>query len=94
MSTSKRPIASLRKQATTMDNTHHARVMDLCPRCGVRINASGTSIREMAVNAVCAGVLFAILVPIFPISEQWFERTSQRVFDHMIWREPIERWEQ
>ena len=46
----------------------------------------------MLLNAVCAGVLLAILVPAFYVSEEWLERVSQRVVDPMIWREPIESW--
>jgi hypothetical protein len=94
MWTSKGVIASLGKQVTTMGNAHDAKVIGRCPRCGAGTNASRVSIREMAVNAVCAAALLAILVPIFSISAQWLERTSQGVLGHMIWREPIERWNQ
>ena len=36
---------------------------------------------------------FVILVPVWFIAERWFEQHSQRVLDHMIWREPSGPWD-
>jgi len=92
MSASKRDIASLRKEATNTGKTLQTEVNDACPLRRGQSQASQLSIWEMLLNAVCAGVLLAILVPAFYVSEEWLERVSQRVVDPMIWREPIESW--
>jgi hypothetical protein len=57
-------------------------------------NAPRLSIHEVLVNSVCVAVLLAILVPAVWFAEQWLERAGQRAVDRMIWREPIESWNQ
>ena len=92
MGTLKRDIASRRKEATITVEAQQIEAHDACPLCGGRARSSRPSIREMLLNTVCAGILVAILIPAFWLSEQWLERAGQRAVDHMFWREPIESW--
>jgi hypothetical protein len=45
-------------------------------------------------NLVRASLLLAIAVLAAWATEQWVERQSHKVMDRMIWREPIESWNQ
>jgi hypothetical protein len=47
----------------------------------------------MVVNIVCVGLVLVILVPVWFMTERWLEEQSQRVLDHMIWREPSGPWD-
>jgi hypothetical protein len=51
------------------------------------------TLREIVVNIVRVGLVLVILVPVWFIAERWFEQHSQRVLDHMIWREPSGPWD-
>jgi hypothetical protein len=72
--------------------TQSSEVNERCRLCGRVENVARRSTREVLLNAVCAIVLLAILVPAFWFSEEWLERAGQRAVDHMFWREPIESW--
>ena len=65
---------------------------DACPRCGMKINTARPALWEMVVNIVCAGFLLVTLVPVWFMTERRLEQQSQRVLDHMIWREPSDPW--
>jgi hypothetical protein len=66
---------------------------DVCPCCGAKVYASRTTAGNIALIVVCSVLLLAIAVPVGWATEQWMERQSQRVFDHMmILHEPIENW--
>jgi len=69
-------------------------VTEICPLCGRTSNAPRLSIREVPLNVVGVVVLLSILVPAFWFAKQWLERAGQRAVDHLIWREPIESWNQ
>jgi hypothetical protein len=47
----------------------------------------------MVVNIVCVGLVLVILVPAWFMTERWLEQQSQRVLDHMIWRDPSGPWD-
>ena len=89
-----RATTSLRKKSTISGKAQQSEVNELCPLCGRMSNPPRLSIREVLLNVVCAAVLLAILVPVVWFAEQWLERASQRAVDRMIWREPIENWNQ
>ena len=76
------------------DPVQQSEVNEICPLRGGVSNPPRLSIREVLLNVVCAAVLLAILVPVVWFAEQWLERASQRTVDRMIWREPIETWNQ
>ena len=65
---------------------------EVCPRCGAQITQSRVSFREMAVTALCGCLLLAILVPACWMTEQWIERQSVRIFDRLVWHEPLDGW--
>jgi hypothetical protein len=90
----KRVTTSQRREPTIMGEVQRSEVNEVCPQCGRRSNAPRLSIREVLLNSVCVAVLLAILVPAVWFAEQWLERASQRAVDRMIWREPIESWNQ
>jgi len=83
------------KRWTKSRKTEDTAGNDVCPRCGRKIYASRTTARDIALAILCSVLLLAIAVPVVWATEQWMERQSQRVLDHMmIWREPIESWNQ
>jgi hypothetical protein len=47
---------------------------------------------EITVSAVCIILVLAALVPTWCFAKQWLEQRSQRVFNQMIWRDPLESW--
>jgi hypothetical protein len=59
----------------------------------MRTNIARLALREMVVNIVCVGLVLVILVPAWFTTERWLEQRSQRVLDHMIWREPSGPWD-
>jgi hypothetical protein len=59
----------------------------------MKTNTAPPALREMVVNIVCVGLVLVILVPVRFITERWLEQHSQRVLDHMIWREPSGPWD-
>jgi hypothetical protein len=62
---------------------------DACPRCGMGTNTARPALREMVIDIVCVGLVLVILVPVWFMTERRLEQHSQRVLDHMIWREPF-----
>ena len=51
--------------------------------------------KDVAVTILCSILLLAIAISTAWATEQWMERASQKVARHlMIWREPIESWNQ
>ena len=63
-----------------------------CPRCGFPIASSRMSLREMALNLICGCMLLSILIPVGLLAEHWVEDVGHRLVEHMVWREPVERW--
>jgi hypothetical protein len=66
--------------------------IDVCPRCGTQVAPSRVSIREMAVTVLCGGLLLSILIPACWLAQQWVERQDERMFERMIWHEPLDSW--
>lgn len=51
--------------------------------------------KDVAVTVLCSILLLGIAIPAAWATEQWMERESQKLVRHMmIWREPIESWNQ
>jgi len=51
--------------------------------------------KDIAITILCSILLLATAIPAFWATEQWMEREGQKVVNHMmIWREPIESWNQ
>jgi hypothetical protein len=79
------------------ERAQEASVSELCSYCGARIRmaekAQNTA-RELALQVVCVCLVLATIIPIFGFTEHWFEQQGQRVFSRMIWREPVESWNQ
>jgi hypothetical protein len=68
---------------------------DACPCCGARVYTSRTTAKDVAVTVLCSALMLAIAIPAAWATEQWMERASQKVVNHMmIWWEPIESWNQ
>lgn len=67
---------------------------DRCSKCGVPITSSRMSLREMAVNLICGCLLLSILIPAGLLAGHWMEDASHRLVDRMVWREPLENWDQ
>jgi hypothetical protein len=64
---------------------------DICPYCGARGYFPRMSTRDIAISVLCSALLLAIAIPAAWATEQYMERESHRVLDHMmIWREPME----
>jgi hypothetical protein len=59
----------------------------------MRTNTARPTLREIVVNIVCISLVLVILVPAWFITERWLEQHSQRILDHMIWREPLGPWD-
>jgi hypothetical protein len=55
----------------------------------MRTKTARPALREMVVDIVCVGLVLVILVPVWFMTERRLEQHSQRVLDHMIWREPF-----
>jgi hypothetical protein len=47
-------------------------------------------IGELIANAICGGILLAVLMLAGFVSDRWMERHV--TFDHPIWRMPLEDW--
>lgn len=45
-------------------------------------------------NVVCGCLLLSILIPASLMAEHWLEDAGHRVANRMIWREPVESWNQ
>jgi hypothetical protein len=68
---------------------------DACPCCGARVYAPRATAKDVAITILCSILLLAITIPAAWATEQWMEREGQKVVNHMmIWREPIESWNQ
>ena len=68
---------------------------DACPCCGARVYAPRTTAKDIAITILCSILLLATAIPAAWATEQWMEREGQKVINHrMIWREPIESWNQ
>jgi len=65
---------------------------DYCPHCSTPIAPARVSLREFALSAVCAAVLFSVCVSIFFVAVQWVEDEAHRVADRMVWHEPLDSW--
>jgi len=46
----------------------------------------------MALAAVCGGILLSILVPAYWLTEQWMEQQGHRLFERLVWHEPLGEW--
>lgn len=83
------------KRWTNSRKTENAVMNDVCPCCGAKVYVSRTTVRDIALAVLCSVLLLAIAVPVAWATEQWMERQSQRIYDHMmILHEPIESWNQ
>ena len=68
---------------------------DACPCCRARIYVPRTNAKDVAVTVLCSILLLVIAIPAAWATEQWMERAGDKLVNHiMIWREPIERWNQ
>jgi hypothetical protein len=65
---------------------------DRCELCGARIGVMKASIREIAANVVCAGLLVAVLVPTWRLVERWTEEHGHMPPERLLWQEPLEEW--
>ncbi len=68
-----------------------------CPCCGARgyTCTPRTTAKDVAVTILCSILLLAIAIRAAWATEQWMERESQKIVSHMmIWREPVESWNQ
>jgi hypothetical protein len=65
---------------------------DRCELCGARIGVTKASIREIAANVVCAGLLVAVLVPTWLLVERWTEEHGHMPPERLLWQEPLEEW--
>ncbi len=64
-----------------------------CEHCGASLNApQKLSVREIAVNTVCAMTLLAVLAPAVYFGDQWLECRIHHYFEHPVWWEPLEDW--
>jgi hypothetical protein len=50
--------------------------------------------REMVMNVVRASLLLSILIPAGRTAKHWLEDAVHHFTDRMIWREPVENWNQ
>jgi DNA modification methylase len=48
----------------------------------------------MVLDLVCGCLLLSILIPVAVLAEHWVEDAGHRFVDRMIWREPVESWNQ
>ena len=92
MDMSQRTIVSHRNEIAFTGKTHQAEGIEACPFCGGGTNASRPSFKEMALDGICATVLFAILVPICYVSQQWLDQAGHHALDRLIWCERLESW--
>ena len=68
---------------------------NVCSSCGARVYTPRTAAKDIAVTILCSILLLAIAIPAAWATEQWIDRDSQKVVSHMmVWREPIESWNQ
>lgn len=65
-----------------------------CPLCGAPVYSYKISLREVAFSVVSACLLLSILIPAGLVVEHWMEAAGHRFVDRMIWREPVENWNQ
>jgi hypothetical protein len=81
------------KRWTNPQKTEEAAVNDICPCCGARSYFPRTSAKDIAISVLCSALLLAIAIPAAWATEQWMQRESHRILNHMmIWHEPIETW--
>jgi len=83
------------KQIAEPRKTQDSMTSDVCPRCGARVDTSGrsrTSIGEIVAGVVCTSLLLLLIVPTWRLTSQWLDQREQRVFDHLLWRGPVENW--
>ena len=52
------------------------------------------SICEITVSVVCGCLLLSILIPAALMAEHRMEDAGHRFVDRMVWREPLENWNQ
>ena len=75
--------------------TEETAANDACPSCGARVYAPRTTTKDIAITILCSILLLATAIPAAWATEQWMEREVQKVVNHMmIWRDPIESWNQ
>ncbi|MGD0446146.1 MAG: hypothetical protein ABSA39_19605 [Edaphobacter sp.] len=75
--------------------TEDSAANDACPCCGARVYMPRTTVKDIAIIILCSILLLAIAIPAAWATEQWMEQEGQKVVSHMmIWREPIESWNQ
>lgn len=87
------PASSTWKRWMNPQKTEEANVNDICPCYGAKGYVPRTSARDIAISVLCWVLLLAFTVPAAWTTEQWMERESHRVLNHMmIWRESIESW--
>ena len=90
-------VLSIWKSWINSPKTEGAAANNACPCCGasVYVPRPRTTVNDVAVTILCSILLLAIAISTAWATEQWMERASQKVARHlMIWREPIESWNQ
>ena len=89
------PVFSICKSWINPPKTEDTAANQACPCCGARVYAPRTTAKDIAITFLCSILLLAIAIPAAWATEQWMEREGQKIVNHMmIWREPLESWNQ
>ena len=88
-------LSAIWRTKTKLQKTEDGATKDVCSCCGASINRPRNTAGEIAVTIISTVMLLTIAIPAAWAMERWMEQESHQVFDHMmIWREPIENWDQ
>ena len=50
------------------------------------------SFKEITINTLCLCLLLALLIGVWPLASDWMEQQEHRLFNHLIWHEPMNDW--